>query len=261
MKATRLILLAITAVFAGQMFADAAKPAKAEKRRPKMSREELHAHITAKIASEGGYVDCPIRGKVVRIKVDSEKVAIADVEKEAGEMRRLFQVAVDVTGKGVTSTNKVGALILLADQGPDKPTLLCAPEDFWATVNVSRLQEGNPDAETFKSRVIKELWRAAAYALGAANSTQQPCVMRPIRGVEDLDAQRVAIVSPGPLMAIKSTLGKLHFSSGGRVLYRKACELGWAPAPTNDVQKAIWDKVHQLPTDPIKIKYDPKRDK
>ena len=25
--------------------------------------------------------------------------------------------------------------------------------------------------------------------------------------------------------------------------------------PTNDVQKAIWDKVHAIPTEPLKIKY------
>jgi hypothetical protein len=43
--------------------------------------------------------------------------------------------------------------------------------------------------------------------------------------------------------------------------YRQACKQGWAPAPTNDVQRAIWNKVHELPSDPIKIKYDPKRDK
>ena len=28
------------------------------------------------------------------------------------------------------------------------------------------------------------------------------------------------------------------------VTYRQACIEGWAPAPTNDVQKAIWEKVH-----------------
>ncbi len=44
-----------------------------------------------------------------------------------------------------------------------------------------------------------------------------------------------------------------------RTTYRKACEEGWAPAPTNDVQKAIWDKVHEMPTEPIKIKPETKK--
>ena len=44
-----------------------------------------------------------------------------------------------------------------------------------------------------------------------------------------------------------------------RVTYKKACEEGWAPAPTNDIQKAIWDKVHAMPTAPIKIKPETKK--
>ena len=41
--------------------------------------------------------------------------------------------------------------------------------------------------------------------------------------------------------------------------YWQACKEGWAPAPTNDVQKAIWDKVHSLPTAPLKIAPEPKK--
>ena len=37
--------------------------------------------------------------------------------------------------------------------------------------------------------------------------------------------------------------------------YKRACEEGWAPAPTNEYQQAIWDKVHAVPTEPLKIKY------
>ena len=41
--------------------------------------------------------------------------------------------------------------------------------------------------------------------------------------------------------------------------YHKAVEEGWAPAPTNEYQKAIWDKVHAMPTAPIKIKPETKK--
>ena len=44
-----------------------------------------------------------------------------------------------------------------------------------------------------------------------------------------------------------------------RVPYLVAVQEGWAPQPTNDVQKAIWDKVHALPTEPIKIKPEEKK--
>ena len=39
--------------------------------------------------------------------------------------------------------------------------------------------------------------------------------------------------------------------------YKSACEQGWAPAPTNDVQKAIWERAksdkERGPTNPIRI--------
>ena len=44
-----------------------------------------------------------------------------------------------------------------------------------------------------------------------------------------------------------------------RVPYRVACQQGWAPAPTNDYQKAVWEEVHAVPSDPMKIEFDPKK--
>ena len=41
--------------------------------------------------------------------------------------------------------------------------------------------------------------------------------------------------------------------------YKKACQEGWAPAPTNEYQKAVWDKVHAAPKNPMKIEFDPKK--
>ena len=42
-----------------------------------------------------------------------------------------------------------------------------------------------------------------------------------------------------------------------RTTYREACQEGWAPQPTNDVQKAIWEQVkadkERGPTNPITI--------
>ena len=46
-----------------------------------------------------------------------------------------------------------------------------------------------------------------------------------------------------------------------RIPYRQACQEGWAPAPTNAVQRAIWNKVHQIPDSPLVIEFDPKRDR
>ena len=41
--------------------------------------------------------------------------------------------------------------------------------------------------------------------------------------------------------------------------YKQACIEGWAPNPTNEYQKAIWDRVHAAPKNPMKIEFDPKK--
>ena len=40
---------------------------------------------------------------------------------------------------------------------------------------------------------------------------------------------------------------------------RQVCRLGWAPAPANEYQKAVWEELHAIPTEPIKIKPEEKK--
>jgi len=249
-------LVLATLIVATNAFAQDATKADGDK-------AKVHARRAAQrlehIAAAGGLVNRPINGKVICIKVETDKVSKELVYGVVEDLQKLLRVAIDVIGKGEESKHTVGAFVLLAEQGDKSPTILCAPEDFWATVNVSRLIADNPADEVFKSRITKELWRAFGFAMGAANSQQQPCVMRPIRRATDLDAQKVCVLTPEALMAIRPTISFLGLAAGGQTTYRKACEEGWAPAPTNDAQKAIWDKVHSLPSAPIKIKPEEKK--
>ncbi len=85
--------------------------------------------------------------------------------------------------------------------------------------------------------------------------------MRNMVTLKDLDKCKVD--RPGP-----STLNSSHESAiffGIEPLkvasYMRACQEGWAPAPTNDIQKAIWNEVYKIPDKPITINFDPKKDK
>ena len=101
--------------------------------------------------------------------------------------------------------------------------------------------------------------------MGAANSAYQPCVMRDIQSLSDLDEKPIAIISPEPLMRIDPTLRKLGLAKTRRATYKRACEEGWAPAPTNDWQKAVWQKVKaeqsEAPTKGIKIQFNKNKTK
>ena len=54
-------------------------------------------------------------------------------------------------------------------------------------------------------------------------------------------------------------LEKLGVTKMEKTTYLRACKEGWAPAPTNEVQKRVWDKVHAAPRMPMKIEFDPKK--
>lgn len=153
------------------------------------------------------------------------------------------------------------AVIVVAD---DKtPTLLSAVEDGWAVVNVRKLSEGlsTPEAKAkfLEPRCQKEVLRAFA-TIGGGIASQYPDNLMDIAKISDLDLVDVFIPNDAE-RSMRKILAQRGVTPVQKAFYSQACRQGWAPAPTNDTQKAIWDRVHALPTNPIKIKYDPKRDK
>lgn len=234
--------------------------AEAEKRLRKLTPEEQKQRIEAgRLAAEkrlGGFLCAPVTGKVIRVINRQNALVAEDVEKivhdTCGTLNYIAEiVAVD------PSDGRTGARIELVED--DSPTLLVAPEDFWSRVNVLRLTVDKPDVKLLRRRFIKEFWRAFAMALGAANSNYQPCLMRTVSSLDDLDGDDTLTPCPEPFDKIQRTGEKIGLVHPRRVSYKRACQEGWAPAPTNDVQKAIWEQVHSLPTEPIKIKPETKK--
>lgn len=233
-------------------------PTAAEKgKKRRATAEEIKARRAARIAAEGGLVTAPTQGRVVRILNKTDKVTIPELEEMTAEITQLLGFVVEVVDSEKATNQRTGCLITLAEQ-PGAPTILVAPEDPWAAVNVKNLMKDSPSPEVLKTRIRKELWRAFGFAMGAANSQMQPCLMRPVFSLKDLDAEKVAILSPEPLMGISQTAERLNFATSRRVTYKTAVVEGWAPAPTNDVQRAICEKVKaeqsEKPSNPLKIR-------
>ena len=113
------------------------------------------------------------------------------------------------------------------------------------------------EGEFAESRYRKELIRAVCYAAGTP-VTQFKGNIFTIAKARDLDHCPEMI----PIDTMQRTafrLKDLGVMPSYKTTYRKACVDGWAPAPTNEYQKAIWDKVHAMPTAPIKIKPETKK--
>lgn len=137
--------------------------------------------------------------------------------------------------------------VVLVTGRAERPVLTIFPEDSIAVVNAGALQGGGKDVDA--ARLQKELMRSVLLAFGGYASTNPrgtalDNIARPVAVPEDLDAIPVIGFSPNHVNGLLATLRRLDVSVARPVPYIVACKQGWAPAPTNDVQQAIWDKVN-----------------
>ena len=222
------------------------------------------AAVSRRMSSEGGYVERITDGGRVNIVNAQSVVNEAVLEAAATSIRRILLLAVDITKGESDNAYRPGGrypvVISLTDTIGDA-TLMVAPEQCWAVVNTKLLSSDSPTESVLADRAQKEIWRALAIILGASNSSIQPCVMHQVNSLGDLDAIRTKVPCPEPFTMMGMVANHLGIGRVMKASYRRACEEGWAPAPTNDVQKAIWDQVHAVPKNPMKIEFDPKKGK
>lgn len=151
-----------------------------------------------------------------------------------------------------------GAIWIVDD--PTLPISLSAVEDGWGVLNVAKLKDA--DVKKAERRVTCALLRLFASMFDVGDSTMMPgCVMRPASGVDGLDKLTCHEYSPEAASKVRSGLEAAGYKFAHVGTYYDACEQGWAPPPTNAVQKAIWEKVHKMPTNPIRILPESQRKK
>ncbi len=139
------------------------------------------------------------------------------------------------------------------------PRVLAAIEDGWAILNVAQMVK-DVDREKINNRMIKEMNRTFAVIHGAMDPVMMPaCALKPAVGLNGLDALVCKEMSPMTVAKVSFYMVGAGYKKVKSGTYYDACEEGWAPAPTNEMQKAVWDKVHQLPTKPLSIMRESER--
>ena len=153
-------------------------------------------------------------------------------------------------------------VLVAAYEDAERPALCIAPFDGIAALNVGKfdasLMTDSAKRKFHDSRVRKGLLRAFASACNAAG-TSFPGNVLSVPTIADLDHCREFLPADA-IQRIIDSLKARGVTPSVYCTYRAACREGWAPQPTNDCQKAVWDKVRELPSEPIKIKFDPKQD-
>jgi len=205
------------------------------------------------LARTGGMVVQVTPGPVVVFRNAQRAVDGALVDQTAEAFSRATRLPVSVVEQaiegepvaamaGVLADKKSGVVIALVDRA-GQPSLLVAPENRWAIVNVAALKDKGVSPEVLRERVGKELWRAAGYVLGAAHSNFEHCVLKPVLAPQDLDGLKAKTLCPEPFGQMTQQAQKLGITPNRMTTYRKAVEEGWAATPTNGFQQAIWDEV------------------
>ena len=144
---------------------------------------------------------------------------------------------------------------------PSLPMSLSAPEDRWAMLNVAQIKSDKPDVKKFQHRISILFTRQCCRVLGSDEAKGTDTCFHTILKVADIDAITSFDLPMGPELAIPETLEPRGIEAIQWGTYQDACELGIAPKPTNDIQRAIWEKVHAPPSKPIKITYDKDKQK
>lgn len=211
------------------------------------------------IAELGGIVAMAPTGRVIRV-ANAQKRVPEDVLKATAEVMQGalgLPIVVSAGGSDARPGDNTAAVVVLADRG-DAPRVLVAPEEGWAAVNTEALAADGATGTNYELRVTKEMWRALAIMLGASDSMFQPCLLAPVHSLADLDGLGCNVPSPEPFGKMVRNARALGCQPAHRATYKRACQEGWAPAPTNDVQRAIWEQVkadkERGPSNPITIK-------
>ena len=251
-------------IFAAAVIAAAVAQANAE---PPIDKEAVRKMTLAERVEKfgGGYVTKPgsLQGSVVFVncqrKADPKLFAevISNVDEKA-----VYRITVEDGDFAFPKPKIRGSASLFVVDDANLPALLSAPEDRWAMVNVARLSEGVGAQEGFfKARVKKELTRGFCLLAGTQDSNYKNSLLGCKTKPEDLDRHVDCRLPVDIRQRFKPYLAGYGVTPAITVSYRQAVREGWAASPTNDVQKQVWNKVHELPKNPIKIKYDPKTGK
>lgn len=248
----KLIIICIFTLGTMTLLAEESKDLAARRAKMRERRERVYRNTGGTIVKPGSQ-----RGKI-RFVSSVPSVGKSVLEKQYMPFKQYYPFDMEaINGNAVTLENAgaekarlgLSIAIFIVDASFSAP-MIAAPEEGWAIVNNSAC--GTPE------RTAKEAIKAFAVVAGAANSRFGVTFLSSTHPRE-LDSVDVVEIPVDVAESILKQLRLVNVTPQSKAHYNIAVQQGWAPAPTNDVQKAIWNKVHAIPAEPIKIKYEKKK--
>ena len=200
------------------------------------------------LKKNGGMIRVKGEGKILIVNCQS-RIDDAEIAKRVDEFSQTLKFNFEITRGawkfGDPRPAGSDAAIFLVDDSA-LPMSVVAVEPRWGVVNTATLKLG--------TRFTKELTRVLTLTLGSAVSQFPASSLQPVEKSSDLDALLTDGFTPDMANSIFKNMKHFGVSRNAFMTYRKACELGRAPAPSNKYQQAIWDEVYSIPDKPLTIK-------
>ena len=233
----------------------------------KYTVEQIKARDERVLKKTGGFIHQPAEGPLAllvdaRAKPTATFDEVARVYKLATHLDA--QVAKEARGdtppldfaKAKMSSAKPLMLVMVVEGVPGQPILSVFPEERVGIVNADKLKGGD-DPSAPEMRVMKETWRAIGFVGGLGFSPAENDIMQPLYSLKELDANRYPFIQPMNMARMYKMWKRFGVKKERRIPYRVAVQEGWAPPPTNELQKAIFEQVkaekERGPTNPITI--------
>ena len=151
-------------------------------------------------------------------------------------------------------------LVAIVEGSKGLPALSVYPEERIGLVNADKLKGGD-DPSAPEMRVSKEIWRAMGFIGGVGFSMADNDMMQPYYTLAEIDANNHPYIQPMNMAKMQKMWKRFGVKKEARIPYRVAVQQGWAPAPTNDYQRAVVEELksekERGPANPIKI--EPKK--
>ena len=224
---------------------------------PQEKAERRRRFMEAKMRNTGGKIVQPgsQQGSIVFYDCQSTFKPEA-IDKTVKELARELQYDIRREKIDAAPTSKVvkeflkekGTTfgIFLVDDKDDPNTLSIFPEQKYAVINAVAV--GGKDL-----RFQRELKRTFAMLCGASCSTYPASLLSAVVAPIDLDSFVNDDYSVDIIQRMNIYLKGYEVKPARTVTYAMAVQEGWAPQPTNEYQKAAWDRIRSIPDKPIKI--------
>ena len=181
------------------------------------------------INAQGRFKESDLQSLASRLsdsmKIDIEVVPVKDVN---------FANAADTI-----KAAKAPSGVIAAELDPSMPELIVVPDKGYSIVNIAAFPK-DASVKYFQ----KQLARGFAASSGAMASQYPLTLMSAFENSKKLEAFPTDELPVDVVIRVKNTLKQNGVAPYSVTTYKHACREGWAPQPTNDVEKAIWKDMH-----------------